>query len=304
MDESVLKAFGVSVTVFGGYFFLRTSPYRRFLAEHLRTDRFALHVLGFALLSYAFSVVIASITEREFKSGWVHDILGTAKEYTRLETPVIFTVLLAPILGIFDSIYVTLRMHRDLAVAQHSFWKRPLAKMRAAAAARFVLKCDDAATRLLYRATIYRKALMITLKSGKVYVGQPVGGLGDPSVRSHSIKIIPLYSGYRDAVTHKVELPTKYRMIVSAVQLREKEEPANPEDPLARDMADLKMKDGERVEIDMQDMGVVILWSEIQSLTIYDDGIYRAFQTMVPPPEKSRLTLFGKDGLLARLFLS
>src|ERR1700723_1702156 len=100
MDESVLKAFGVSVTLFGGYLFLRTSPYRRFLAEHLRTDRFTFHVLGFALLSYAFSVVLASIVEREFISGWVPDTLGTAKQYTHLETPVLFTVFLAPILGI------------------------------------------------------------------------------------------------------------------------------------------------------------------------------------------------------------
>jgi hypothetical protein len=176
--------------------------------------------------------------------------------------------------------------------------------MRAAAAARFVLKCDDAATRLLYRATIYRKPLMITLKSGKVYVGQPVGGLGDPSVRSQSIKIIALYSGYRDAITHKVELPTKYRIIVSAVRMQEEGEPANPEDPLARDIADLKMKDGKSVEIDMQDMGIVILWREIQFLTVYDDNIYHAFQAMEDPTKKPRFALFGKDGLFAHLFLS
>jgi hypothetical protein len=39
MEESVLRAFGVSVALFAGYLFLRTSQYRRFRAEHLRTDR-------------------------------------------------------------------------------------------------------------------------------------------------------------------------------------------------------------------------------------------------------------------------
>jgi len=127
----------------------------------------------------------------------------------------------------------------------------------------------------------------VAVWSGKVYVGQPVEAMRDPSVRAHSIKIIPLYSGYRDEKTHKVELPTKYRDITSAIQLREKEhEPANPADPLARDLADLRTKDGDSIEIDIQDMGIVILWSEIQSLTMYDDNIYKAFQAMGPPPSK------------------
>ena len=51
----------------------------------------------------------------------------------------------------------------------------------------------------------------------------------------------------------------------------------------------------------MQDMGVVILWSEIQTLSIFDENIYRSFQAAVPP-EKHSLTLFGKEGLISRIF--
>jgi hypothetical protein len=41
------------------------------------------------------------------------------------------------------------------------------------------------------------------------------------------------------------------------------------------------------VAIDMQDMGVVILWSEIVTLSLYDENIYRAFQAVGPPRKRS-----------------
>jgi hypothetical protein len=302
MEESVFKGFGVSVTLFAGYLVLRCSPYRRFKAEHLRTDRFALHVLGFALLAYAISVLVASVIEREFKGGVLHNLLLIAMSYTHLEAPVICSVLVAPLLGVVDSLRITYHMRRDPAVTQHSWW-HPIAKTRFAAVARFILECDDAATRLLHRATIFRKPIMLTLKSGKVYVGAPVGGIGDPSVRAQSIKIIPLLSGYRDPDTHKVNLPTRYKDIYAKMDLKKKDEkPTNPQDPLARDIAAFKLSDSESIETDMQDIGVVVLWSEIQSLSLYDDNIYSAFQAMGPPTDKRKPAFLGKDGLLSQLF--
>jgi hypothetical protein len=144
---------------------------------------------------------------------------------------------------------------------------------------------------------------MLTLKSGKVYVGAPVGGIGDPSVRAQSIKIIPLLSGYRDPDTHKVNLPTRYKDIYAKMDLKKKDEkPTNPQDPLARDIAAFKLSDSESIETDMQDIGVVVLWSEIQSLSLYDDNIYSAFQAMGPPADKRQSAFLGKDGLLSQLF--
>jgi hypothetical protein len=301
-EETVLKAFGASVTLFAGYLFLRMSPYRRFKAEHLRTDRFALHVFGLALISYGISVVIASVIDRKFPGTSVQTFLHKlADSYAHVEVQVVVTIVLAPMLGALDSLIITFLMRRDPAVVERS-WKKLITKIRAAAVARFILKCDDAAIRLLYRATIFRKPLMLTLKSGKVYVGQPVGSIGDPSVRAHSIKIIPLVSGYRNPDTHKVELPTKYRDVYQMMALRQKEEPTNPDDPLARDIADLACRDGSSVVTDMQDIGVVVLWSEIQSLSLYDENIYRAFQT--PTAEKDRRTWLGKNGIIAKLLLA
>lgn len=212
------------------------------------------------------------------------------------------SVLVAPLLGVVDSLRITYHMRRDPAVTQHSWWQ-PIAKTRFAAVARFILECDDAATRLLHRATIFRKSIMLTLKSGKVYVGAPVGGIGDPSVRAQSIKIIPLLSGYRDPDTHKVNLPTRYKDIYAKMDLKKKDEkPTNPQDPLARDIAAFKLSDSESIETDMQDIGVVVLWSEIQSLSLYDDNIYSAFQAMGPPADKRQSAFLGKDGLLSQLF--
>jgi len=282
MEESVFKALGLSVTLLAGYCFFLTSAYRRFRAEHLRPDRFAFHVLGVSVFLYAVGVLVASILVRH----GAYEFARTVAEYTHLQAPVMCALILAPILGTRDSLYVAHCMRHNTVVAPLD-WRHPFARMRMAAIARFIEDSDDAGIRLHWRALIYRKPLMLTLKSGKVYVGQPVEAMRDPSVRAHSIKIIPLYSGYRDEKTHKVELPTKYRDITSAIQLREKEhEPANPADPLARDLADLRTKDGDSIEIDIQDMGIVILWSEIQSLTMYDDNIYKAFQAMGPPPSK------------------
>jgi hypothetical protein len=144
---------------------------------------------------------------------------------------------------------------------------------------------------------------MVTLKSGKVYVGKSAETIADPSVRAQSLKIIPFHSGYRNEKTHKVELPTDYQRIYEMMQRKpeEEEEPVNLSDPLAVENVDLKCTDGTLVEVDMQDMGVVILWSEVQSLTLYDDNIYRAFQETGPAKKKEAPTIFGKDGLVTRL---
>jgi|SRR5579863_8671800 len=298
--DSVLKAFGAGVTLFAGYLYLRVSPYRRYKAEHLRTDRFALHVFGFALISYALSVLIASVIDRRFAGTFIHvNLHKVAEHYAHVEVPVLLTILVAPLLGAVDSLFITFLMRRDPAVVERS-WKKPVAKVRTAAVTRFILKCDDAATRLLHRAFIFRKPIMVTLKSGKVYVGQPAGSIGDPSVRAHSIKIIPLVSGYRDPDTHKVELPTKYKDVYQMMVLREKKEPDRPDDPLAKDLADLTCGDGSKFLTDMQDIGVVVLWSEVQSLSLYDENIYRAFQGAVPPGNV-RQTWLGKDGIIAKL---
>ncbi len=299
MEESVVKAFSLSLTLFAGYLFIRLSPYRRFQAENLRPDRYAYHVLGFSLALYLVGVAIAVAIGFDVEDGPMSKLAHNVAQYTHIQAPVIITIALALILAVVDSLCTAFVMRRDPAL-QLVDWTQPFARMRLAAVARSIRKSDDSVLRLLWRATIQGTPLMVTLKSGKVYVGKSAETISDPSVRSQSLKIIPFLSGYRNE-THKVELPTDYQRIYEMMRRKpeEEEQPVNLSDPLAVEYVDLKCRDGTLVEVDMQNMGVVILWSEVQSLTLYDKNIYRAFQDT--GPAKKTGALFGKDGLVTRL---
>ncbi len=277
--DSVLKLFGVGVSLLAGYLFLHLSPYRRYRAEHLRTDRFTLQVLGYSFALYALGSVANSIITQRYCGGFAEQFLASVEQYSGLQASVILTLVLAPIAAGLDNFILLARMCDNRVVTQHSFFTNPVVRTRAAAAARFVLKCDDAATRTLYRATIGRKPLMLTLKSGKVYVGQPVGEMRDPSLLAGSIRLIPVASGYRDPSTHKVNFTTAYKDMGRRIRPIENEQKARGDDPLASDLAELTITDSEKVKIDMQDLGVIVFWSEVQSLTIFNEDLYRAFQS-------------------------
>jgi hypothetical protein len=296
--ESLARAFGdVSVSLLAGYLFLRISPYRGWRADHLRSDRFAFHVFGFSIICYTAGVAIASVISFKFPHGFVDTYLSKAGKYLELKPSTICAFAAGPFLAAADRMIIMLRMLGDPAVKEHA-WFELYKKSAAAAVARFVFKCDDAAIRTLHRATFYLKPLMLTLKSGKVYVGIPVKGIANPSVHANYIKIFPIYSGYRDPDTHKVNFLTRYRDITSQITARQNEKPAHTDDPLAEDMADLRFGNGNPVAIDLQDIGVVILWSEVVTVSLYDENFYQAFQAVGPPQKKSS-GLFGKDGVLA-----
>jgi len=185
MEESVVKAFSLSLTLFAGYLFTCLSPYRRFQAENLRADRYAYHVLGVSLALYLVGVAIAVGIGFDVEGGPLYNVAHSVAQYTHIQAPVMIAIALALI------------------------WMQ-------------------------------RKP-------------------------------------------------------------EEDERPVNLSDPLAIEYVDLKCKDGALVEVDMQDMGVVILWSEVQSLTLYDDNIYRAFQDAGPAKKTGTPAMFGKDGLVTRL---
>jgi hypothetical protein len=65
MGEAARSVFSASIALLAGYAFIRVSYYRRFSAEHLKTDRFALHILGYSSVFYILGEVIA-----EFMIDW------------------------------------------------------------------------------------------------------------------------------------------------------------------------------------------------------------------------------------------
>ena len=299
MDESVAKAFSLSIALFAGYSFIRLSPYRRFKAESFRSDRYAYHVLGIAFWLYIAGVLIALSIGVE--DGRLADWWRQGVAYTHIQAPVMIALPLAAIAALVDSLATAFLMREDPS-KRLAEGKGIFTKMLVSAIARTIRESDDSVLRLLWRATIYETPLMVSLKSGKVYVGKSAETISDPSVRAQSLKIIPFYSGYRSEETHKVELPTDYQRIYALLQERpEEESPTTVSDPLAHEYVDLQCKDGTLAAIDMQDMGVVILWSEVQSLTLYDESIYQAFQDAGPSKKKRPATMFGKDGVVPRL---
>ena len=302
MEQSAANAFSLSslsVTLFAGYLFTRLSPYRRFRAENLRSDRYAFHVLGISFGFYLAGVVIAWGLGCADPDSPMYALARSVTEYTHIQVPVIVAIAVALIWAGVDSSWIAFVMRKDPALQLVS-WKQRFARVRLAAVARAILRSDDSVLRLLWRATIYGKPLMVTLKSGKVYVGKSAETIADPSVRAQSLKIIPFHSGYRNQETHKVELPTDYQRIYETMRRKPDEEKSvDLSDPLATEYVDLQRQDGTVAEVDMQDMGVVLLWSEVQSLMLYDQNIYRAFQDAAPAKRRGGSpALFSKEGLV------
>lgn len=134
---------------------------------------------------------------------------------------------------------------------------------------------------------------MVTLKRHKVYVGKPYLLLwDDPTQVLTFIKILPSKSGYRDPATKKVTLPTRYDELAERlveINFASGLQKKDVTDPLSSDILGLTDESGEIVaQIDIEDLGVVIAWAEVESLMIYDEDLYKAFQAQGPlSPSKS-----------------
>jgi len=211
-------------------------------------------------------------------SWWTRIRFALAK--VGIDSAVLNALALAFPAAVADSAYVYIRTHGDVAMNsdyQRGFWQR----LRFAAVARFVRKSHDQTVRVLFRASVLRKRVMITLKSHKVYVGEPFLPDLDPSHELTSIRLIPFASGYRDKDTKKVTLSTQYSRLDAILSVppeaKNSEEP-DPVDPLSSDPAVLELVDAGRRTVDLNDLGIVIARSEVETLMIWDDAIYRAFQ--------------------------
>ena len=74
---------------------------------------------------------------------------------------------------------------------------------------------DSPIDRLFYQSYITSRPLLVTLESGKVYVGT-ISELGEPNEAEgmdQEISLIPLLSGYRTKTQHRVEFVTDYQQV-------------------------------------------------------------------------------------------
>jgi len=288
--EAARSAFSASIALLAGYSFIRLSYYRRFAAEYLRTDRFALHVLGYSFVFFLVGEILAQLIPH-----WTLDRFLSVEgdlEKVGITAPVINAILLGLVLALLDNARVRCLMRNDASMSTRSGF---FEGVRIAAVARFVRKSNDSALRAIFRATILKKDPMVTLKSNKVYVGKPYLLLwDDPTQALTFIKILPIKSGYRDPTTKKVTLSTRYHEIVD--RLVELDGTRNTikdvTDPLASDVLGLTNDQDEVVaSVDIEDLGIVISWSQVESLTIFDDGLYKAFQVLPATPASDIVTV-------------
>ena len=114
------------------------------------------------------------------------------------------------------------------------------------------------------------KSVLISVKSGKVYVGL-VTYNSSPAVSVESMKIFPVRSGYRNVNTKTVEFTTDYDAVLNKI--------------LANDSA--------VAGIDLSDFEIVIPFREIESMTIFDPTVYGLFSSLrvIPPSNPSQSTI-------------
>jgi hypothetical protein len=274
MEEAARFVFSASVSLLAGYAFMWLSYCRRFSSAVLGTDRFALHVLAYSFAFFLCGEVLAALAPP-----WMPQRLATiarSLDAAGISATVINAVLIAVVLAVTENVRIRLAHRRILILHGGGFFDA----FRFAALAHFIRKSNDAALQVIFRACILRKSLMVTLRSHKVYVGKPdLFPWEDPTEPFAFIKLMPLRSGFRDAVTKKVTFTTRYDHIAWRLVELGRQSSEHLAGPLGRDMLGLVDDDGTIVaKLDMNDFDVVISWREVESLTIFDENLYEAFQ--------------------------
>lgn len=148
--------------------------------------------------------------------------------------------------------------------------KNLLKRMRLAALGDVASSADDQMLWTMWRAITLGKLVQVTMKSRKVYVGSPLP-LGDPSATSLWLKIMPIASGFRDAETLTYIPTTDYRILFEV--LAESDRGGGPELK-----SSIKVGLGTAtIEFDQADLGFLLPWSEVASITIHDPALEAFF---------------------------
>jgi hypothetical protein len=112
----------------------------------------------------------------------------------------------------------------------------------------------DALETLLQHAMAEARPILLTLKSGKVYVGDVLVNF-NPAYELQSLKIMPILSGYRKTEDHQVVFNVDYFHLLEKIY---------NEDPSVS-------------ERDRMDLGTVVPMDEIRSVGIFSLPMYRQF---------------------------
>lgn len=145
---------------------------------------------------------------------------------------------------------------------------------------------------LVERAMSNSRTVLITLKSGKVYVGFVISSI-EPGSKEKNIHILPTKSGYRESDKHRVVFTTNYARVYQEInkdkainngklmtilaQLEEQEETHNKDKETLEQQAQLLKKDLLMLTESEKLFGVILPISDINTMTIYIPDIHERY---------------------------
>lgn len=217
----------------GGYIFIKKSTWYRFRTIRYNAQELLLSsaVAGLIGVTIAFLIAtIISIQLPDFYSWWksnIHfDFLGTA--------------LLAFLLLVTSGFIPNRWINEEARIKE------------------IIKEDNDGIELILLRALEGAKLVSITLKSRKVYVGFISQNFFNPWAGVKSIKVIPVYSGYRDETDFHIVFTTSYETVIKYTV------------------------EDEDIELDINDFQMGIPIAEIVTVNIFDPRVYEHFAS----PEK------------------
>lgn len=212
----------------GGYIFIKKSTWFRYRSIRYNAQELILSsaVAGLIGVSLAFLITtLISFQIPDFYTWWKSNIpfgfLGTA--------------LLAFLLLVASGIVPNQWMDEEEQIKK------------------IIREDNDGIELILLRALEDAKLVSITLKSRKVYIGFISQNFFNPWAGVKSIKVIPVYSGYRDDKDFHIEFTTSY-------------------DPVIRYTVE-----SAEIDLDINDFQMGIPISEIVTVNIFDPKVHEKF---------------------------
>ncbi len=204
----------------GGVLFITNAPYIKYIVRNFSGQWLILWaaLAGVLLLAIAHLVVVFAISPI-----WAESPNRFASLWNEIfPAPYSLSFTLAFLLGCLPWVLFTL-------LAWCPYTSKKVKNLNDKMVGKAIKRFGNGAENLFYEATKGKQQISITTKSGKVYIGyiirrKPVALHSDSSY----VGILPTASGYRDAVTKKMELTTDYRWIrEKGIAVNAKEETAH-----------------------------------------------------------------------------
>lgn len=131
----------------------------------------------------------------------------------------------------------------------------------------------NALERLFLDAQDSDQAVMLTLESGKVYVGFIQWTPPNPNATDNYIRILPMLSGYRSDITQEVEFTTSYAPMIQQTVQDEAGDPGSPD-------AAGSEQPPHWPTLRLDDFVKVLPVGQIVSAGKFDHDVYRQFNTV------------------------